>query len=93
MVEGSIQSLAVPGTQATIAGAAPQGRATAAQGLAGSFQLLAVVPSFASPALDGSLGASTVFVLAGAAMALAGLGVAVLHHRTVVPTRETVTVG
>ncbi len=94
VVEGSIQSLAVPGTQATIAGAAPQGRATAAQGLAGSFQLLAAAAaSFASPALYGSLGASTVFVLAGAAMALAGLGAAVLHHRTVVPTRETVTVG
>ena len=94
VVEGSIQSLAVPGTQATIAGAAPHGRATAAQGLAGSMQLLAAAAaSFASPALYGSLGASTVFVLAGAAMGLAGLGAAVLHRRTFVPVRETAVAG
>jgi len=94
VVEGSIQSLAVPGTQATIAGAAPPGRATAAQGLAGSMQLLAAaVASFASPALYGALGASTVFVIAGAAMGLAGVAAAVLHHRTVVPLRDAAIAG
>lgn len=87
VIEGSIQSLAVPGTQATVAGAAPVGRATAAQGLAGSCQLLAAAAaSFASPSLYGAFGASTVFVLAGAAMGVCGLGAAVLHARTTAAT-------
>ena len=69
VAEGSIQALAVPGAQATIAAAAPPGRASAAQGLAGSTQLLAAaVAAMASPAIYGAMGPGPVFLFAGGLM-------------------------
>lgn len=74
MVEGSFQAIGVPGAQATVAAAAPPGRATAAQGLAGSAQLLsAAIAAFVSPALYGPLGGTAVFALAGGCVGLFAL--------------------
>jgi len=82
MVEGSAQALAVPSAQAAVAAAAPPGRATAAQGLAGSGQLLAAaIASFTAPALYGALGSEAVFAIAGAAVAAFGCAAWVLSRR------------
>lgn len=82
IVEGSVQALAVPGSQATIAAAAPAGRASAAQGLAGSAQLLAAaLAAMLSPALYGWIGSGPVFLIAGGLMFSCAMGAAILNRR------------
>ena len=57
VVEGVVQALAYPAAAAAIAKAAPAGRASAAQGLAGASGLLmAALIAFTSPVMYGSFG-------------------------------------
>ncbi len=84
-VEGSVQALGVPATQAFVARAAPIGRGSAAQGLSGAMNLLgATVSALAAPAVYGRWGAGAVFASAGALVALAG-GAATALHRGAAP--------
>lgn len=84
-VEGSVQALGVPATQAFVARAAPLGRGSAAQGLSGAMNLLgATVSAVVAPAVYGRWGAATVFAAAGALVALAG-GAAAALHRSAAP--------
>jgi MFS family permease len=80
--EGSAQALGAPASQAVVAAAAPVGRASAAQGLAGSMNLLAAaIAAFAAPAIYSTWGAIAVFSSAAAAVALCGVAAAALHRR------------
>ncbi len=84
-VEGSVQSLGVPATQAFVAQAAPHGRSSAAQGLSGALNLLgATVSAVAAPAIYGRWGAGPVFLTAGVFVALAG-GAAAALRRSAAP--------
>lgn len=57
LVEGSIGALSIPATQSLMAAVAPKGRASAAQGLNGSGDLLAgTIMSFIAPALYARMG-------------------------------------
>jgi len=86
-VEGSVQALGVPATQAYVAREAPLGRSSAAQGLSGAMNLLgATVSAVAAPAIYGRWGAAAVFVTAGALVALAGGAAAALHRGAAPPT-------
>lgn len=73
-VEGSIQALGVPASQAVVAEGAPKGRAAAAQGLAGSGNLLvgATTGYIAGPMYQ-ALGPRWMFSLAGAGVVLFGV--------------------
>jgi MFS family permease len=72
--EGIVQAIAVPAAQAAVAAAATVGRSGAAQGLAGSGQLLAAaMASFASPAIYSAFGAGPVFAIAGGIMMMFAL--------------------
>jgi predicted MFS family arabinose efflux permease len=89
-VEGSVQSLGVPASQAFVARAAPLGRSSAAQGLSGALNLLgATVSAVAAPAIYGRWGAGAVFFTAGALVALAG-GAAAALRRTAAPLPATI---
>ncbi len=65
-VEGSVQALGVPAAQAVVADGAPQGRAAAAQGLAGSANLLigAITAYLAGP-MYAAIGPAWMFSIAG----------------------------
>jgi MFS family permease len=66
-VEGSVQAVGVPASQAVVAAAAPYGRASAAQGLAGSLNLFAAaISAFAGPVVYERWGAEAAFTAAGA---------------------------
>ena len=81
-IEGSTQALGVPATQSLVAQAAPVGRASAAQGLAGALNLLgATVSAVAAPVVYERAGAGVVFGLAGGLVLAAGLAAAALHRR------------
>lgn len=85
-VEACIQALGVPASQAVVAGGAPQGRAAAAQGLAGSGNLLigAATGYLAGP-LYQALGPRWMFTVAGSGVVLFGvLALAQRGRRTVV---------
>ena len=83
-VEGSVQALGVPATQAFVAQSAPHGRASAAQGLSGAMNLLGgTVSAVAAPAIYGAWGAGAVFGAAGALVGIAGVLAASIHRRTV----------
>ncbi|MEN9506803.1 MAG: hypothetical protein RI958_2729 [Actinomycetota bacterium] len=87
-LEGIVQSLGVPAAQAAVAYAAPAGRASAAQGLAGSVNLMgAAVSAFLAPSAYEAWGAGPVFGGAAAMVTLFGLA-AVVQHRSV-PTTAT----
>ena len=65
-VEGSLQALAVPASQAMVAQGAPVGRAAAAQGLAGAANLLvAAVTAYLAGGIYGALGPEWMFTIAG----------------------------
>eukprot|EP01041_Mallomonas_annulata_P021537 gene21537-biopygen14659 len=82
-VEGSVQALGVPATQAYVAQVAPHGRASAAQGLSGAMNLLGgTVSAVAAPAIYGAWGAAAVFGAAGILVGLAGVVAASIHRRT-----------
>jgi MFS family permease len=84
-VEGSVQALGVPASQAFVARAAPVGRASAAQGLSGALNLLGgTVSALAAPAIYGAWGAEAAFGGAAALVGLAGCA-AVALRRTAAP--------
>ena len=92
VVEAVAQSAASPSAQATLAAAAPAGRGTAAQGLAGACNVLtaAVVALTASWAY-GAFGPVWVFGIAGAGVAVCGLAAWRLHSTTPVAGVEPAT--
>lgn len=64
-VEGCIQALGVPAVQSAVARAAPEGRAAAAQGLAGAGNLaIGTVTAFSAGPIYGQLGAGWMFSIA-----------------------------
>jgi MFS family permease len=80
-IEGSVQALGVPASQAFVAQAAPLGRASAAQGLAGSMNLLAAaVSAFTAPIIYERWGAGVTFSAAGLTVVLCA-GLAAARHR------------
>ncbi len=86
-VEGSVQALGVPATQAYVAQSAPHGRASAAQGLSGAMNLLGgTVSAVAAPAIYGAWGAAAVFGAAGALVGVAGVVAASIHRGSVLTT-------
>lgn len=89
VVEGVVQALAYPAAAAAVAIAAPEGRASAAQGLAGAAGLLmAALIAFTSPiiygsfggAIDGANGAIVSFGSLGALMAGLTITAAVIRR-------------
>ena len=89
--EGSAQALGVPASQSLVAQAAPLGRSSAAQGLAGSMNLLAAsVAAFATPVIYERFGALPLFAGAAAVVAVAGV-VAALLQRTVTDAPQPAT--
>lgn len=73
-VEGCLQALGVPASQAMVAGAAPEGRAAAAQGLAGGSNLLvAAITAYSAGALYKLLGAGWLYSIAGIGVAVFAL--------------------
>jgi len=85
-VEGSIQALGVPASQAVVAEGAPKGRAAAGQGLAGAGNLLvgATTGYIAGPMYQ-ALGPRWMFPLAGAGVVLFGV-LALTQGRRSTPT-------
>lgn len=80
-VEGVIQALGSPASQAVVADGAPVGRAAAAQGLAGSMNLLVgVFTGFAAGSIYGAWGSEIMFGIAGAGVVLFG-GLAAWYGR------------
>jgi MFS family permease len=80
-VEGAVQALGVPATQSLVASAAPHGRSSAAQGLAGAMNMLgATLSAFAAPAVYGRWGAEGAFGGAALLVGLAGLAAASLRR-------------
>ena len=83
IVEGTIGALSIPATQSLMASVAPKGRASAAQGLNGSGDLLAgTIMSFIAPALYGSYGPEATFGFAAILMAICGTAVALMLRPT-----------
>ncbi|MEY2768102.1 MAG: hypothetical protein RI912_1765 [Actinomycetota bacterium] len=86
VVEGVIGALSIPAAQSLMAKVAPEGRATAAQGLAGSGDLLAAtLMSLLAPALYGGFGPVATFGVAAALMCGTGTAVALMLRTTVAP--------
>ena len=89
LLEGSVQALGVPASQAVVAEAAPLGRASAAQGLAGSMNLAAAaVSAFTAPIVYERWGAGVTFTAAAALVALCGALAAGLHRPALVARRR-----
>jgi MFS family permease len=92
VVEGVVGALSIPAAQSLIAQVAPKGRAAAAQGLAGSGDLLAAtIVSLIAPILYGSsqdFGAVIVFGFVAVLMAICGTAVALMLRTTAVTTAE-----
>lgn len=66
-VEGCIQALGVPAVQSAVARAAPEGRAAAAQGLAGAGNLtMGAITAFSAGPMYGNLGPEWMFCIAAA---------------------------
>ena len=86
VVEGVIGALSIPAAQSLIAQVAPRGRAAAAQGLAGSGDLLAAtIVSLLAPWLYGMSddnGGIIVFGFAAGLMAISGTAVALMLRTT-----------
>ena len=73
-VEGCIQALGVPASQSMVAQAAPPGRAAAAQGLAGSGNLLiGAVTAYSAGSMYEHWGPAWMFTAAGSGVALFAL--------------------
>ena len=86
VVEGVIGALSIPAAQSLMAKVAPEGRATAAQGLAGSGDLLAAtLMSLLAPALYGGFGPVATFGVAAALMCGTGTAVALMLRTTAAP--------
>lgn len=92
VVEGIVGALSIPAAQSLIAQTAPKGRAAAAQGLAGSGDLLAAtIVALIAPVLYGSsdeYGAIIVFGSVAVLMSICGTAVALMLRNTAVTTAE-----
>ena len=85
MVEGVIGSLSIPATQSLMAQVAPHGRASAAQGLNGTGDLIAgSIMSLIAPIIYGSHGPGATFTFAAVLMVISGTVVALLLRTTTV---------
>jgi MFS family permease len=79
VVEGLISAISTPSAQSLMAKVAPLGRASAAQGLQASGDLVgAILMSFAAPWMYGAHGPAFTFGVAAALMAVMGLVVAAM---------------
>lgn len=79
IVEGVIGALSIPATQSLMASVAPKGRAAAAQGLAGSGDLVAAtLMSLVAPMLYGAHGPEVTFGFAASLMMISGTAVALM---------------
>lgn len=79
IVEGVIGALSIPATQSLMASVAPKGRAAAAQGLAGSGDLVAAtLMSLVAPMLYGAYGPEVTFGFAASLMMISGTAVALM---------------
>jgi MFS family permease len=84
VVEGVVQAMTYPAAAAAVAVAAPIGRASAAQGLAGAAGLLmSMVIAFSSPSIYGAAGAAVAFGSVGVLMAIITAIAAIMYARTV----------
>ena len=91
VVEAVVQAAASPAAQAAIAEAAPEGRATAAQGLAGATNVLsAAVMALLASGAYGAFGPELVFIGGGVGVAVCGLCAWSLNRGTP-PDRELAT--
>jgi len=82
VTEAVIQAAANPAAQALVAGAAPPGRAAAAQGLVGAANVLtAAVVAIVASSLYGAFGAETVFMCVAGASATFALAAWALSRR------------
>ena len=85
LVEGVIGSLSIPATQSLMAQVAPHGRASAAQGLNGTGDLIAgSIMSLIAPVIYGSHGPEATFTFAAVLMVISGTVVALLLRTTTV---------
>ncbi len=70
-LEGMVQAIGVPASQAVVASGAPVGRAAAAQGLAGAGNLfIAAITAYAAGAMYKGLGPEWMFTIAGCGVAV-----------------------
>lgn len=87
VVEGVIGAMSIPAAQSLMAKVAPEGRATAAQGLAGSGDLLAAtLMSLLAPVLYGGFGPVATFGTAAVLMCATGTAVALMLRTTAAPS-------
>lgn len=83
MVEGVVGSLSIPATQSLMAQVAPHGRASAAQGLNGTGDLIAgSIMSLIAPIIYGSHGPEATFTFAAVLMVICGTAVALMLRPT-----------
>jgi MFS family permease len=83
LVEGVVGSLSIPATQSLMAQVAPHGRASAAQGLNGSGDLIAgSIMSLIAPIIYGSHGPEATFTFAAVLMVICGTAVALMLRPT-----------
>jgi MFS family permease len=83
LVEGVIGALSIPATQSLMAQVAPHGRASAAQGLNGTGDLIAgSIMSLLAPVIYGSHGPEATFTFAAVLMVLCGTAVALMLRTT-----------
>jgi hypothetical protein len=91
VMEGAVQAIAAPGAQLAVARAAPEGRAAAAQGLAGATQLAgATVAALLAAPIYGAWGPGVVFGLVAGVVAVVGLVALALQRRVVATERLAV---
>lgn len=84
VIEGVVQAITYPAAAAAVAVAAPIGRASAAQGLAGAAGLLmSMLIAFFSPSIYGAAGAAVAFGSVGLMMAVFTAIAAVIYVRAV----------
>lgn len=83
LVEGVVGSLSIPATQSLMAQVAPHGRASAAQGLNGTGDLIAgSIMSLIAPIIYGSHGPEATFTFAAVLMVICGTAVALMLRTT-----------
>jgi MFS family permease len=86
LVEGMISSISSPASQSLMAKVAPHGRASAAQGLQASGDLVAAVGmSFIAPWMYGAKGPAFTFAFAAVLMVIMGVAVALMLRTTATP--------
>ena len=92
VIEGMIGAMSIPATQSLMAQVAPVGRASAAQGLSGSGDLLgAAIMSLIAPTLYGAFGPEVTFGFAAILMLFSGTAVALMLRTTAVTEQSAAT--